>query len=148
MRKRLVLVLAAALIVMIVLLYPSLGCKISEGQIRASPVRPFVVPVLEGYAIGFTFNLTNLSDCELTAESIGVDLRTVIYPDGSVIAVNERYSESLHTSLALDETRMFSYSFDSYFEFRPAKLVVKIEVSFGEAGNVAVFDGELEIPAP
>lgn len=146
MRKRLVLLVAAALIVVIILLYPSVGCKVSGDQIRASPVRPFVISIMEGYAIGFTFNLTNLGNCEVTAESIRVDLRTAIYPDGTVTAVNESYTESLHTSLAAGQTRRFSYSFDSYFAFRPSKLVLKIEVSFGEAGSVTVFDGELEIP--
>jgi len=147
MRRRLILLFAAALIVVIVFLYPSMGCKISQDQIAASPVKPFVVSTPEGYAVGLTLNLTNLADCELTADSIRVSLGTITYPDGSVLAVNESYSESLQTSLATGQTRMFSYAFESYFTYRPAKLVLTIEVSFGEAGSVTVFDGELEIPA-
>ena len=146
LRKRLALLPVAALIVLIVLLYASIGCRVSEEQIKASPLNPFVVPVLEGYAIGFSFNLTNLGSCELVAESIHVDLRTAIYPDGRVDTMNAAYSESWLKELGPGQTQRFSYSFDSYFQFRPAKLNLRIEISFGESGHVIVFDGELAIP--
>jgi hypothetical protein len=146
LRKRLLLLLAAALIIAIILLYPSVGCKVSGDQVKASQVKPFVIPVLEGYAIGFTFNMTNLGNCEVTAESIHIHLRTAIYPDGNVTAVNENYNEPLITSLAAGQTKMLSYAFDSYEPYRPSKLDLKIEVSFGEAGSVTVFDGEMDIP--
>ena len=146
LRKRLVLLFAAALIVVIVLVYPSLGCKISGDQIKASPVKPFVIIVREGYAIGFTFNLTNLGGCEATAESIQVDLRTAVHADGRVTDMHTTESESLRTALPPGQTKMFSYSLDSYLQFRPAKLDLRIEISFGDAGRVTVFDGELPIP--
>jgi len=141
-----VLLLAAALIVVIVLLYPSFGCRISGDQIKASPVKPFVIIVMEGYAIGFTFNLTNVGGCEATAESIQVDLRTAVYPDGRVTDMHTTESETLRTALAPGQTKMFSYSFNSYFQFRPARLDLRIEISFGDAGRVTIFDGELPIP--
>jgi len=146
LRKRLLLLLAAALIVAIVLLYPSLGCRISKDQIGVSPIKPFVVPVLEGYAIGFSFNLTNLGSCELTAKSIRVDLRTAAYSDGTVSAMKRTETQSLYTDLLPGETKKFSYTFDSYFSHRPAKLALSVEISFGESGQVTVFDGELDLP--
>lgn len=146
MRKQLLLLLAAALIIAIILLYPSVGCKVSGDQIKASQFKPFVISTLEGYAIGFAFNLTNLGNCEVTAESIHIYLRTAIYPDGNVTVVNENYNEALHTSLAAGQTKMFSYAFDSYVSYRPSKLDLRIEVSFGEAGSVTIFDGKMDIP--
>jgi hypothetical protein len=146
LRRRLLLLLAAALIVAIVLLYPSAGCKVSGDQIRVSPIKPFVVVMLEGYAVGFTFNLTNLGSCELTAESIRVDLRTAAYPNGTVTVMNAMESQELHTDLPQGQTNTFSYTFDSYFEYRPAKLALSVEISFGSAGQVTVFEGELDIP--
>ena len=146
MRKRLVLLLAAALIVVIVLLYPSIGCRVSEEQIRTSALEPFAVPVLQGYAIGFSFNLTNLGGCELIAESIQVNLQNATYPDGRATLIDTTEGKSLYTTLAPGQTKKFSYSFDSYFGFSPTKLGLRIEISFGEAGRVAVFDGELLIP--
>lgn len=118
----------------------------SGDQIKASQFKPFVISVPEGYAIGFTFNLTNLGNCEVTADSIHIHLRTAIYPDGNVTAVNESYIAALRTSLAAGQTKMLSYTFDSYEVYRPSKLDLKIEVSFGEAGNVTVYDGEMDIP--
>jgi hypothetical protein len=146
LQKRLLLLLAAALVIAIILLYPSAGCKVSGDQIKASQFKPFVIPVLEGYAIGFTFNVTNLGNCQVTASSIHIHLRTATYPDGNVTAVNQSYNETLYTSLAAGQTKMFSYTFDSYETYRPSKLDLKIEVSFGEAGSVTVFDGEMDLP--
>ena len=101
---------------------------------------------MEGYAIGFTFNLTNLGNCEVNAQSIHIYLRTATYPGGNVTAVNESYNDTLYTSLAAGQTKMLSYTFDSYVGYRPSKLDLKIEVSFGEAGSVTVFDGEMDFP--
>lgn len=86
-------------------------------QIRISPIKPFVVAVLQGYAIGFTFNVTNLGSCELTAESIRVDLRTAAYPNGTVTVMNSMETQQLLTDLPQGQTKMLSYSFDSYFEY-------------------------------
>jgi hypothetical protein len=146
LRRRLLLLVAAALILGIVLLYPSLGCRVSRDQISVSPIKPFAVSAPQGYAIGFSFNLTNLGSCGLTAESIRVDLRTATYPDGTVTAMNTTDTQQLHTDLPSGQTKTFSFSFSSYFDYRPAKLALSVEISFGDAGQVTVFQGELEIP--
>jgi hypothetical protein len=146
LRRRLLLLFAAALIVAIILLYPSAGCKVSGDQIRVSPIEPFVISILQGYAIGFKFNLTNLGSCELTAESVRVDLRTATYPNGTVIVMNAMGTQDLRADLPPGQTKMFSYSFDSYFAYRPAKLALSAEISFGSAGQVTFFEGELDIP--
>jgi hypothetical protein len=129
-----------------VFLYPSFGCKVSGDQMRVSPIEPFAVDMPQGYAIGFYFNLTNLGSCGLTAESIRVDLRTATYPDGTVTAMNATETQPLHTDLPPGQTKMLSFSFSSYFEYRPAKLALSVVISFGDAGQLAVFEGELEIP--
>jgi hypothetical protein len=134
------------LILGIVLLYPSIGCKVSGDRIRVSPITPFAIGTPQGYAIGFFFNLTNLGSCGLTAESIRVDLRTATYPNGTATAVNATDTQQLHTDLPPGQTKMLSFSFTWYFDYRPAKLALSVEISFGDAGQVTVFEGELEIP--
>jgi hypothetical protein len=129
-----------------VFLYPSFECKVSGDQIGISPIRPFAVGMLQGYAIGFSFNLTNLGSCGLTAESIRVDLRATTYPNGTVTAMNSTEVQPLRTDLPPGQTKMFSFSFSSYFDYRPAKLALSVEISFGDAGQLTVFEGELEIP--
>jgi hypothetical protein len=108
-------------------------------------MKPFAVSMPQGYAIGFSFNLTNLGSCGLTAESIRVNLRTATYANGTV-TMNATEAEPLRTDLPPGQTKMFSFSFTSYFDYRPAKLDVSVEISFGDAGQVTVFEGELEIP--
>jgi hypothetical protein len=134
------------LILAIVFLYPSFGCKVSGDQIGVSPIKPFAVDMPQGYAIGFSFNLTNLGSCGLTAESIRVNLRTATYANGTVTAINATEAQPLLTDLPPGQTKMFSFSFTSYFDYRPAKLALSVEISFGDAGQVTVFEGELEIP--
>jgi hypothetical protein len=144
-KKRALPLLAAALVVIALILYQPTQCRVAGSDIVASSPKPFVIEILEGYAVGFTFNMTNQSGCVINAQNIRVLLHSVVYSDGSQVSPNTDETQSVSGSLAPGETRAFSYSFNSYFTYRPAKLVLKIEITFAETGPLVVFDGELPV---
>jgi len=145
MRKRLLLLLLAALVIGVLLLYPSTQCRVTGAELTASPVQTFVIPVEQGYAVGFTFNITNHSNCEVNAQKIRVQLRSTVYADGTEVAQNSDESESTTGAIGPGQTGTFSYTLNAYTQFRPARMLVRIEVTFAETGPVPVFDGELVI---
>ena len=146
LRRRLLLVLAAAVILLAVFLYPSLtACRLSRDQLEISPLSTFVVPVMEGYAVGFSFNLTNLGSCTLTAESIQVHISEAAFANGTVTAPNLSEGEQLLTTVGPGQSAEFSYAFDSYFIWKPLRIVLKVELTFTGVGAVTVFDGPVEV---
>jgi hypothetical protein len=145
-KKRALPLLAAAVVIIALILYQPAQCKVASSDLVASPPRPFVIEILEGYAIGFTFNMTNQSGCTINAQNIHVTLRSVTYPDGRQETPNITETQSVGGTLAPGETRTYSYSFNSYFTYRPTKLLLKIEITFAETGSFVVLDGELPLP--
>jgi hypothetical protein len=143
--RRVLLLLAAAVVVIALILYTPTQCKVAGSDIVASPPRPFVIDVLEGYAIGFTFNLTNRSSCTINAQSIRILLRGAVYSNGTQTSPNTVETAPVSGTLAPGDTRSFSYSFSSYFTYRPTELLLRIEVTFAETGPLVVFDGELPL---
>jgi len=146
MRGRLWLLLAAALVIIALLLYPATQCQVTEAQLTVSPLKTFVIPVLEGYAVGFSFNVTNQATCETKAQKIHVVLRSLAYPDGRQVAQNLEETETIDTTLVPGRSSFFSYTFNSYFTYRPAKMALRVEISLVEPGTVLVFDGEVALP--
>jgi hypothetical protein len=144
-KKRVLPLLAAAIVVVALILYPPTQCRVAGSDIVASQPRPFVIDVLEGYAIGFTFNVTNRSGCGINAQNIRVVLRGVVYSDGRQTSPNTEETDPVSGTVAPGDTRAFSYTFDSYFTYRPTKLLLRIEVTFAETGSLVVFDGELPL---
>ena len=137
--------LSGALILLLVVLYSSFQCRVTRDQITVSPIRAFVVPVAEGYVLGVTFNVTNIGSCEFTAESILLTLQEITFRDGSRIVLGSSESQSLTQTIAPKESARFSYVFDSIFEKRPVKLVLKISIAFVGAGWITIFEGELGV---
>jgi len=133
-------------VIIAVLLYPSTQCQVSKTEITPSEVRAFAIPVREGYAVGFTFNVTNGGTCDISAQQIRVVLKEVVYADGRQATSNVEETESILGTLNPGQTGTFSHTFDSYFEYRPTRLVLTIEIAFAETGSILVLDGELTVP--
>ena len=146
MRKRFLLLVLAAVVVVLLLLYPSTQCRVTESELTISPLSSFVISVPEGYAVGFSFNVTNHANCKVTAQSTRVVLRGVAYGDGRQVTQNSEEIEAASGTLMPGESRTFSHSFNSYFDYRPVKLLLRIEMTFTETGPILVFDGELAVP--
>jgi hypothetical protein len=144
-KKRVLPLLAAAVVVVALILYQPTQCKVTGSDIVASKPRPFVIDVLEGYAVGFTFNMTNKSGCGINVQNIRVLLHGVVYSNGTQTSPNTEETEPVTETIVPGDTRAFSYTFNSYFTYRPTKLVLKIEMTFAETGPLVVFDGELTI---
>jgi hypothetical protein len=146
MNRRLLLLLLAGLVVLALVLYPAQRCHVGEAELKASMLKAFVIPVEEGYAVGFSFNVTNHADCEVNARSIHVILRSASYADGTQATQNLDETEAVSTIIPAGQTGLFSHSFNSYMTYRPAKLNLRVEMTFAETGSVFVFDGELDVP--
>ena len=146
MNRRLLLLLSAALVILALLVYPSQQCQISQAELKISSVKAFAISVEQGYAVGFSFNVTNQAGCEANARSIHVVLRSVSYADGTESAQNLDETEAVSTILPAGSTGPFSHTFNSYMAYRPEKLNLRVEMTFAGAGSVFVFDGELDVP--
>ena len=144
MQRRVLLVLSGALVLLFVVLYSSFQCRVTREQIVVSPIRAFVVPVAEGYVLGVAFNVTNVSSCELTAESILLTLHEVTFSDGGHIVLGSSETQSVAQAIAPKESVRFSYVFDSIFEKRPVDLALKIEITFAGAERILI-EGELSV---
>jgi hypothetical protein len=145
LRKRRILLLLAALVVLLLVLYPSTQCRVTEADLQVSPLKAFVIPVQQGYAIGFFFNVTNRADCEIGVQSVRVMLRALVYPDGRQVTQDRQETETVSRSILPGQTSSFSYTFDSYFDYRPSRLMLRLEMTFTGSGPIVVFDGELPI---
>jgi hypothetical protein len=143
MNRRFWLLLLAAIVIVALLLYPSSQCHVSNTDLAFSPLKTFVISVREGYAVGFSFNATNRAGCEINARNIHVVLRSVTYADGKETAQTSDETEAASWIVPPGGTGLFSYTFDSYFTYRPTKLNLRVEMTFAETGPVLVFDGEL-----
>jgi hypothetical protein len=141
-----VLLLLAALVVLLLLLYPSTQCRVTEADLQVSPLKAFVIPVQQGYAIGFLFNVTNRADCEAGVQSIRVMLSALVYPDGRQVTQDRQEIETVSRSIMPGETSGFSHTFDSFFDYRPSRMVLRLEMTFTGSGPIVVFDGEVLIP--
>jgi hypothetical protein len=146
MNRRLLLLLLAALVILALVLYPSQQCRVTEAELKISSLRAFAISVQEGYAVGFSFNVTNQAGCEVDARSMHVVLRSVSYADGTQAAQNLDETDTVSTILPAGQTGPFSHTFNSYMTYRPAKLNLRVEMTFAETGSVLVFDGELDVP--
>jgi hypothetical protein len=146
MQKRLWPLLAAAVVIIALLLYPSTQCHVTGADLTIPPPKVFVVPVEQGYAIGFSFNVTNRASCGINAQKIRVVLSGLVYADGRQVAQSSDETETVGGTVASGQSGSFTYTFDSYFPFEPAKLVLKVEMTFAEIGPVVVFDGDLPVP--
>jgi hypothetical protein len=146
MKRRLWLLLSAALVIVALLLYPSSQCSVSKTELTISPLKTFVIPVEEGYAVGFSFNVTNGAGCEVSARSVHVVVRSLTYADGREVAQNLDETEPVSSILPPGRTGVFSHTLDSYLIYRPTKLNLRVEMTFAETGAVLVFDGELPVP--
>ena len=147
MQKRLWPLLGAAVVIIALLLYPSTQCHVTGADLTISPAKVFVIPVEEGYAIGFSFNVTNRASCEINAQKIRVVLSGLVYADGRQVAQSSEETETVGGTIASGQSGSFTYTFGSYFPFRPAKLLLKVEMTFAETGPVLVFDGDLPVSA-
>jgi hypothetical protein len=145
MKRRLWLLLLAALVIIALLLYPSSQCHVSNTDVAFSPLKTFVISVEQGYAVGFMFNVTNRGGCEINARNIHVLLHSVTYANGTKVAQTSDETEPVSSILPPGSTALFSYTFNSYFTYRPAKLNLRVELTFAETGAVLVFDGELAV---
>jgi hypothetical protein len=145
MKRRLWLLLAAALVIVALLLYPSSQCHVSNTDLAFSPLKTFVIDVEQGYAVGFSFNVTNRAGCEINARNIHVVLHSVTYADGKGNVQTSDETDSVSSILPAGSTGPFSYTFNSYFTYRPTKLNLRVEMTFAETGPVLVFDGELAV---
>ena len=90
--------------------------------------------------------MTNQAGCEANARNIHVVLRSVTYADGREVAQNLDETEPVNTILPAGRTGLFSHTFNSYMAYQPAKLNLRVEMTFAETGPVPVFDGELDVP--
>lgn len=145
MKRRLWLLLSAAIVIVALLLYPSSQCHVTKTELTFSPVKTFVIPVLEGYAVGFTFNATNQASCEVNARNTHVVVRSLTYANGTEVMQNLDETDPVGTILPPGRTGLFSHTFNSYFPYRPTKLNLRVEMTFAETGPVLVFDGELVV---
>jgi hypothetical protein len=146
MKRRLWLLVSAVVVIIALLLYPSSQCHVSGGDLAFSPLKAFVVSVEQGYAVGFSFNVTNRAGCEINARNIHVVLRSVTYPDGKETAQTLEETGPVSSILPSGGTGLFSYTFNSYFTYRPTKLSLRVDMTFAETGPVLVYDGELSVP--
>jgi hypothetical protein len=146
MNRRLLLLFLAAVVILALVLYPSQQCHVTEAELKFSPLKAFVIPVQEGYAVGFSFNVTNQAGCQVEVRSMHVVLRSLSYADGTQAAQNLDETEAVGTTLPAGQEGLFSHSFNSYMTYRPAKLNLRVEMTFAETGTVLVFDGELDVP--
>ena len=145
MKRRLWLLVLAALVIVALLLYPSSQCHVSNADLAFSPPRTFVISVEQGYAVGFSFNVTNRAGCEINARSIHVILRSVTYLDGKGTPQASDETGPVSSLVPPGSTALLSYTFNSYFTYRPMKLNLRVEITFAEVGPVLVFDGELAV---
>jgi hypothetical protein len=145
MKRRVWLLLLAALVIVALLLYPSSQCHVNKTDVTISPLKTFVIVTREGYAVGFTFNATNRGGCEINARNIHVVLHSVTYANGTEAAQTSDEGEAVTSTLSSGATGLFSYTFNSYFTYRPTKLNLRVELTFAETGAVLVFDGELPV---
>jgi len=145
LQRRILLVLSGVLVLLFVVLHSSFQCRVTREQITVSPIRAFVVPVAEGCVLGVAFNVTNVSSCELTAESILLALHEVTFSGGSHIVLGSSESQSLAQTIAPRKSACFSYVFDFIFEKRPVGLVLNIWIAFAGSGRILIFEGELSV---
>jgi hypothetical protein len=136
---------AAALVVLALLLYPSQQCHISETELKSSPLKAFAISTLDGYAVGFSFNVTNQAGCEATARNMHVVLRSVTYANGTEVTQNLDETDSVNMILSAGSTGLFSHTFNSYTPYKPAELNLRVEMTFAETGTISIFDGELNV---
>jgi hypothetical protein len=147
MKRRAWLLLAAALVIAALLLYPSSQCHVNKTDVTISPLKTFVINAQEGFAVGFTFNATNRGGCEINARNIHVVLRNVTYAGGRKGPQTSDEGEAVNSILTPGGTGLFSYTFNSYFAYRPTMLNLRVELTFAETGPVLVFDGDLPVNA-
>jgi len=69
----------------------------------------------------------------------------VTYADGKETAQTSDESDTVSSILPPGNTTLLSYTFKSYFTYRPTKLNLRVEITFAETGPVLVFDGELAV---
>jgi hypothetical protein len=118
---------------------------VSSTDLAFSPFKTFVIDVREGYAVGFLFNVTNRASCEINAHNIHVVLRSLTYADGRKVAQTSDETVLVGSIVPPGGTSLFSYTFSQYFDYRPTKLNLRVEMTFAEGGPVLVFDGELAV---
>ena len=135
-----------ALTIAMLIVYSSIPCRVARDELAFSSVKPLIVSTLSGYAVGFSFNLTNLSSCEVEVGSLHVNLREAFYWDGSREALGSSEVQSLSKTLNPQESTTISYMLDSIFVNRPVKLSIAIDVDVTGSGMIVVFDGELVVP--
>jgi hypothetical protein len=145
MRRRAWLLVSAVLVIVALLLYPTSQCHVRDTDLAFSPLKTFVIPVEQGYAVGFSFNATNRAGCEINARNIHVVLRNVTYADGKETTQTSDETEQASWIVPPGGTGLFSFTFNSYFTYRPTKLNLRVEMTFAETGPVLVFDGELAV---
>jgi hypothetical protein len=145
MKRRLWLLLLAAVVIVALLLYPSSQCHVSSTDLAFSPLKTFVVPVEQGYAVGFSFNVTNQGGCEINARNMHVVLRSVTFTGGNGTPQTSDETDPVSSVVPPGGTALFSYTFTSYFTYRPTKLNLRVEMSFAGAEPALVFDGELAV---
>jgi hypothetical protein len=146
MRRRLWPLIVAILVIIALLMYPSNECRVTQADLAISPPKAFIIDIEEGYAVGFSFNVTNRAKCDINAQNIRVILHNVAYSNGTQVTPNSDETGPVTGTLKPGDFRTFSYSFNSYFTYRPTKLTLTIKMTFAETGSVLVFDGELPVP--
>jgi hypothetical protein len=144
-KKRVLPLIAAVIVVIALILYPTTQCSVTGADIVTSPPKAFVISLLEGYAVGFSFNLTNRSNCQISAQSMRIVLRGVTYSDGRQVTQESVETQSVTGIIDPSQTRSFSYTFNNYFTYRPAKLLLSIEMTFAGTEQLLIYDGEVPV---
>ena len=150
LRKNAILMLAGALVlaVALVAIPPFFQCAVPKEKVLPSALEAFVLPTTEGYAVVVRFNVTNLSDCQLTAQSVSATLRNATNKYGEQVQIGITESQPLRQLVKPGGgSAQVSYAFDQHLDFQPIKLGLSIFVNFAEAGSILVFDGELNVPS-
>jgi len=119
---------------------------VTDADLTLSRPKTFAVPVDQGFAVGFSFNVTNRAECDVNAEKLRVILRSVLYQNATQVTQNLDEVEGKSGAIKPGDSATFSFTFSSYFDRRPTMLNLRIEMTFGETGSVLVFDGELPVP--
>mgnify|MGYP001059453698 CR=1 FL=1 len=147
MHKRWTLLLVAGVVLVLLVVYPWIGCSVDRNQVQVSLIRPWVVTRLDGSAVGFVLNVTNYSGCDLHLTAVSVTVHSATYRDGSMDVFEFTQTQDVSTVISGGHAEQVDYTFDNLFPLSPAKLALRVEISFRETGAIVVFDGEIEIPS-
>jgi uncharacterized membrane protein len=146
-RKRWGLLVVGAVILLLLMVYPWLGCTIDRNQVLVSLNKRWTMVTLEGFAVGLVFNITNAANCDLHLESVVITVHKATYRDGVVENLEFTETQDKTSVIPPGRTERVDFTFDHMLRRNPTQLTMQVEMSFREIGTIVALEGEVQMPA-